>query len=690
MIARTLACFVMSSALVISAGSASTAPLGTQALVAEMTSFPFASDLVPSPTDRKLAWVLEKNGERNVFVATALRSGGFRSQQVTAFAGDAGMQTGQIAWAGHRLVFVRGTAIDEGNAADLLDQPNPPAAAEIWTVPAAGGHARKIALGRSPAAAPGRQLIAYISPDKAAWLLSLEGAGRPYQVSGAGEVLKILWSPDGSKLAMVLKRKDHALIGVFDVGSRTLRLMSPSFEYDREPEWSPDGRQIAWIRSDQRRAGDFLVGRSGPPWALWIADAATGQGRQVFVAPSGPGSVFRGLESSTQSLRWMRADRIVFPWERNGWLNLYALDIQSGGVTPLVQGEFEVFTSEPSPDRESILYMSNRGDLDRYQVARVDLSGRDQLVRGEAADVYDSPKFFGHDVALMEGDAFTPLHPAIVAAGASKTVDPIEWSPNGGIKLVQPRAVVFTASDGLQVHAQLFLPTTRPGSASRGPAIVFFHGGPQRQMLLGWNPMHAYSEMYAMNQLLASQGYLVLSVNYRGGTGYGMDFREAKGFGPLGASELLDAQAAANYLAGLPDVDPQRIGVYGASYGGLMTALALARAPSQYAAGVDFAGVHDWVSWLGDRLPPEYRDIAWKSSVVSDVSGWRSPVLLSQSDGDQDVPFSQSVELWNALRGGSVDRQQLVFTGEQHDFLLNRSWLTLLSATTDFFNAHLH
>ena len=119
--------------------------------------------------------------------------------------------------------------------------------------------------------------------------------------------------------------------------------------------------------------------------------------------------------------------------------------------------------------------------------------------------------------------------------------------------------MVFDSPDGLKIHGQLFLPP--PGRAARGPALLFFHGGPTRQMLLGWHPMDAYAYMYALNQYLASEGYVVLSVNYRGGTGYGLSFREAKNFGPAGSSELNDIQGAATFLRARADVDPKRIGM---------------------------------------------------------------------------------------------------------------------------------
>ena len=139
-----------------------------------------------------------------------------------------------------------------------------------------------------------------------------------------------------------------------------------------------------------------------------------------------------------------------------------------------------------------------------------------------------------------------------------------------GAKLVTPQQVIFSAADGMQIHGQLFL----PASASDGkkhPAIVFFHGGSRRQMLLGWHYMDYYSNAYGMNQYLASLGYIVLSVNYRSGIGYGLNFREALNYGAAGASEFNDVQGAGLYLRSRADVDGAKIGVWGGSYGGYLT-----------------------------------------------------------------------------------------------------------------------
>jgi dipeptidyl aminopeptidase/acylaminoacyl peptidase len=205
-------------------------------------------------------------------------------------------------------------------------------------------------------------------------------------------------------------------------------------------------------------------------------------------------------------------------------------------------------------------------------------------------------------------------------------------------------------------------------------------------MLLGYHYMDYYSNAYANNQYLASLGYIVLSVNYRSGIGYGLNFREAINYGASGASEYNDVQGAGLYLRSRADVDPTRIGAWGGSYGGYLTALALARSSDLFAAGVDFHGVHDWSARGGAPADSPAARLAFESSPIASVKTWKSPVLLIQGDDDRNVAFSQTVQMAAALRAQGVDFEEHVFPDEIHGFLMHRSWLTAYGLTADFFN----
>ena len=219
----------------------------------------------------------------------------------------------------------------------------------------------------------------------------------------------------------------------------------------------------------------------------------------------------------------------------------------------------------------------------------------------------------------------------------------------------------------------------------------------ERRRSLGQFAFAVVSRPFAtFNQYLASQGYVVLSVNFRSGTGYGLEFREALNYGATGASEYNDVVGAALYLRGRADVDPARIGLWGGSYGGYLTAMGLARASDLFAAGVDVHGAHDWNLVIRNFQPgydpvarPEIARRAFESSPMAFLDGWRSPVLLIHGDDDRNVPFAESVTLIEELRARDVTVEQLVFPDEVHGFLLHERWVRAFRAASDFFERRL-
>jgi dipeptidyl aminopeptidase/acylaminoacyl peptidase len=379
----------------------------------------------------------------------------------------------------------------------------------------------------------------------------------------------------------------------------------------------------------------------------------------------------------------------VFPWERDGWTHLYAVSIDGGKPALLTPGEFEVEHVTGTVDRRSIVYSSNQGDIDRRHLWSVPASGGspEALTSGTGIECYPAVAGDG-TVAFLRADAKLPMRPAVRVGGEIRDLNP-QGVPSEfpSARMVTPQQIVFSSADGMPIHGQLFLP---PGEGSaRRPAMVFFHGGSRRQMFLGWHYMYYYSNAYAMNQYLANAGYVVLSVNYRSGIGYGLNFREALHYGPAGGSEYNDVQGAGTYLRSRADVDPARIGVWGGSYGGYLTAMALARASDMFRAGVDFHGVHDWAKELG--IPagePDYR-LAFESSPMAFVKDWRSPVLLIHGDDDRNVQFNETVMLKDALRRQKVEYEELIFPDEIHDFLLWRTWRQAYAATVSFLDRKL-
>jgi dipeptidyl aminopeptidase/acylaminoacyl peptidase len=651
---------------------------------------PFPSGLTTAPTGSRVAWIFDADGSRNIWVAEPSASGSFTSRQLTRYTGDVGVEIGTPVWSfdGQTLAFVRG---GEPNPRDLPLGSTP---AQIWAITVGDTAPRLVGEGSSPTPAPNANTIAYVARNSIV-LAPLDGSAKPQiVVRDLGRDGSLAWSPDGTRIAFVSNRTDHSLVGVYDLARKSITWLAPSVDRDVTPIWSPNGDRIAFIRIPAGAPGPFTSTRGAEPWSIWIADAATGKGRAIWHANAGSGSRFYSLEGNS-AFAWGADDRIVFPWESTGWVHLYSIAATGGTPILLTPGDFEVFSADLSPDRRQIVYSSNQDDLDHRHIWEVPAAGGTPTPLTTGQTIADLPVFTGdgHSVAFLHADAKTPMRPAVVSQSsgrfgatrdlASQTI-PEEYP---GANFVVPQPVIFRSPDGLTIHGQLFLPPGKSGE-TRHPALLFFHGGPYRQMLLGPNPMDAYSYMYAENQYFASRGYVVLSVNYRGGTGYGSNFRVPPNFGPSGASEFNDILGAANFLKARADVDPKRLGVWGGSYGGYMTALALARASDIFAAGVDYAGVHDWSGLLkvyasaGAQASSD--STAWTSSPLSSIKRWHSPVLVIQADDDHNVPFDQSVLLTKALREQGVPYELIVIPNEIHDLLLHRSWLTYFHAQSEF------
>jgi len=240
--------------------------------------------------------------------------------------------------------------------------------------------------------------------------------------------------------------------------------------------------------------------------------------------------------------------------------------------------------------------------------------------------------------------------------------------------------VHLTSLDGLQFTGQLF----KPSGPGPHPALVYVHGGPQRQMFPAFHYFGYYSNDYAQNRRLAEQGYEVLAINYRSGIGYGRTFRDAPGRAWRDASEYRDVLAAGRWLAAQPGVNPNEIGIWGGSYGGLLTGQALARNSDLFRAGVGIHGVYDW-SWpwpIKGRLSPSNffgvdkkdADLARANSPVGHLDTWRSPVLLIHGDEDMNVDVVETVDLAQRLREHGVEVRTLIFPGEAHDFIRHAEW----------------
>ncbi|HLK66441.1 MAG TPA: prolyl oligopeptidase family serine peptidase [Bryobacteraceae bacterium] len=670
---------ILAGLLLAACGCAQTAPF----TIDQILGFSFPTDLTAAPVGGKVAWVSNLRGVRNIMVAEPPR---YAARALTDFQKDDGQEIQQLRWTAdaHAIVYVHG-----GSANPDL---NPSGVSEeVWIATLDRTTPRKLGEGYDPAVSPRGERIAFVRSGQLVVGAIDDLPGKSVVVKARGNCSHPRWSPDGTRVIFTEARGDHSLIGMYDTAAGSLRFLDPSTDYDSEAEWSPDGRGVAFLRIPSSGLRPVRQAeREGLPWSIRVAAADTATGREIWRAREGRGSVFRNVTAANQIL-WTGNGRIVFPWEGDGWTHLYSVAVEGGAATLLTPGDFEVEDVAPAAGRREIVFSSNQGDIDRRHLWKVAAAGGSvvALSSGPGIECKPAPASDGNTIAFLRSDAQHPIHPAIRVGSETHDLDP------GAIpdsfptqQMITPQPVLFRSADGLQIHGQLFLPP-RSAAPGRSPAIVFFHGGPRRQMLLGWHSMYYYSNAYGLDQYLANAGYVVLSVNFRSGIGYGLDFREALHYGASGGAEFADVQAAAEYLRTRQDVDAARIGTWGGSYGGYLVAMALARAADRFKTGVDFHGVHNWATELG--IPPTEPDyqVAFRASPMADLSKWRAPVLLIQGDDDPDVQFNQTVRLAGALRKQKVDVEELVFPDEVHDFLLYRSWVQAYEALVSFFKRRL-
>ncbi|MGC0775703.1 MAG: prolyl oligopeptidase family serine peptidase, partial [Candidatus Acidiferrum sp.] len=546
--------------------------------------------------------------------------------------------------------------------------------------------------------------IAY-AKDGQIWVTSTAAGEKPREAVVRGKNEPVAWSPDGTRVLFISRRTDHSFIGIFDAKAQTVKFIPPSADRDMDPVWSLDGKKVAYVRvpSQARDAGDRYYSEPDRAvvWAIRVADAETGSAREIWHSGTSLQSSYPEMAADTGGgvLNWAADNRIVFASEEDGWQHLYTISADGGAPILLTPGNGEVEQWSFTPDKQRILFNSNLGDVDRRHLWAVNVTGGGlgQLTSSEQSDGIEwAPVVLGDGkmFAYLGSNATEAARPYVAHFVADNLISLVNaLAPETRPKdfpadaLVVPQQVIFMSGDGLEIHGQLFVPRNLKAGKKRA-AVIFFHGGPPRQMLLGWHYMYYYSNAYGMNEYLANRGYIVLSVNYRDGIGYGRAFREAANHGPKGASEYQDVVAAGKYLAARSEVDAKRIGLWGGSYGGYLTALGLARNSDLFAAGVDMHGVHDWAAEIWDEkyVAPEWKKVPHDSSPVAFVDTWKSPVLFIHGDDDRNVGFSQTVDLIARLRAQGVHLEQLVFPDEVHDFLLHRHWVEAYKAASEFFD----
>lgn len=669
--------------------------------------YPFPSDLTASATGSRIAWAVNEQGRRNIYVAEGPQ---FEARKLTSYQADDGQEISSLSISadGQWVVYLRGgehgSNWDDEKTMNALSMPFPEKV-QIFSVPFKGGKPVALAQGAGPVISLNSDKVAFVK-NKQLWEVGINGKSEPKQLfSLRGGNSSPVWSPDGRMLAFVSDRDDHSFVGIYRGGGQPVQWVAPDFFHDHTPRWSPDGKKLLFVRQQADGGAPTPILQEQPePWQLLTFDLQTEATHTVWDSPE----TLRGSIPWTHgrtNLHWGNG-RIVFLSYHDGWPHLYSVPENGGEVVQLTEGRFMNEYISMSADGNWLVSAANTGpqatDVDRRHLLKiaVDGSSTEVITPGDGLEWGAVFTGNGQHIAFISATAQRPPMPAVMPFGGGETrllamkTLPADYPRNS---LVVPEQVVFEAPDGLKIHATKF---ERKDIEGQKPAIVYIHGGPPRQMLLGWHYSSYYSNAYAVNQYLASQGFVVLSVNYRLGIGYGFEFHYPPGTSWRGAAEYQDIQAAGEWLAAQPQVDSRRIGVYGGSYGGYLTAMALGKDSRLFAAGVDIHGVHDRSAGRVGRMlrPDNYElapdaqyaaEVAWKSSPVAWLDGWTSPVMIIHGDDDRNVAFSQSTDLVQRLRKKGVPMETLVIVDDSHHFMLHRNQMKVNQATADFLQKYL-
>jgi len=481
-----------------------------------------------------------------------------------------------------------------------------------------------------------------------------------------------------------------------------------------DPSVAADSVQVRWV--DLPEAGGRHVMPTGPYWSLegdravvqfssadwhdlWMAEVDPASGRtRVLIHDHDPawlgGPAIQSNYGGPALLEWLAGGRFVFASERSGWSHLYLVD-GSGQVRPLTSGEWEVRTAELSRDRSTWLLGAGRDGHSNDHLYLLPAAGGDltRLTERPGRHVGAlAPD--GRRLAVVYGET-TQLPDLFLRdaapASAERRVTVSGTDEFFRRRLIRPEMIAVTHPDGRPVWSALYRPATpNPERA----AIFHIHGGGYRHFSHnGWS-VYGYGLHLGLIHHLLERGYTIVDFDYRGGAGYGRDYRTDI-YRSMGQKDVDGALPTIDYLVDRLGIDRARIGVYGVSYGGFFTLMALFRHPGTFAAGIANAAVSDWAhyshEWTSRILGvPTVDSAAYRlSSPINHTSGLADPLLIVHGLVDDNVQFQDAARLVQKLIEDRKRFEVMIYPTEPHTIQTEASRHDYVERTVEFFDRHL-
>jgi dipeptidyl aminopeptidase/acylaminoacyl peptidase len=706
---KQIAILLSAAGLSACAASAVEPPAAARRLsIEQLIDIKHPSDPIWSPDGTRVAFTWDRAGVSNLYVADA-GGGPAAPKQLTAY--PSGAPAGAF-WSrdSQTIYFSRG-----GDLWHVGIAGGDPTA--VWTTPAAEN-------GVTPS--PDGTRVAFTRPTGTTrgsggadlFSRSLTDGSETKLAHDDISIGNISWSPDGAHLA-------------YGGGAQSIR-------HEQTPDYS--GVKIIYTITERTPAQTYVVsarggkataiGTPGGGGARWIdashlafdRQSADYKRRTILVADisgaapktaqedidekfwSIPGGSGSGAQPSPDG-KW-----IAFLSDRDGWDHVYVMPAAGGEAMQITKGKFEAWRPSWSPDSTRIAFDANEPDKPGTRHLGVATIGGDphkatvaMITTGRGTNISPMWSPDGKRVVYQHTDPQNSADFFVVDAAANAKPVRLSASMPAGMSaggFVEPEFVHYPGPDGQLVPGWLFVPKGLDKS-KKHPAIVWIHGDGVNQGYDGWHVQRNYAVYYSFHQYLLEEGYVVFMPDYRGSIGYGRAWRQGV-YMDVGGKDAQDAWMAANYLKTLNYVDMNRVGVWGLSYGGFFTLIAMTDQPTLYRAGVDVAGVVDYAmyyedpyhgGWTASRIgtPEQNPDVYKKASPLSHVDRLAHPLLILHGTADVNVPYLHSVRLVDELmaKGKSPLFTFMMYPGEFHYFtrahVLRDAW----QRVDDFFGEQL-